>query len=212
MLEKELPEGAAAAQKEFAVKVAPEVAAWVGEDVKLCIIALPIDGGMYALCLADELETDKTEGKLQRPPEVIYLTSLKIREEDEKKIANLSQQGYSFLLVEGGTQTGGTFITARSALMDLGVREEVIKHAVHTDRTGRADFAYTQRGGQPLHLITFSENYKKEGFETIFRAGTVVWTQQRGVYRVDKKCIEALKRKEIPFVYLNPQNGSDNRG
>ena len=58
---------------------------------------------------------------------------------------------------------------------------------------------------QPLYHIKFSEEHKREGFDTIFRTGTVVWTKELGVYRVDKKCIEALKKKEIPFIRGNPK-------
>ena len=56
---------------------------------------------------------------------------------------------------------------------------------------------------QPLNLIKFSEEHKYEGFATIFRAGTVVWTKEPGVYRVDKNCIEALQNSHIPFMRLN---------
>lgn len=65
---------------------------------------------------------------------------------------------------------------------------------------------------QPLNLIKFSETYKAAGVDTIFRAGTVVWTKAPGLYRVDKKCIEALQKKGIPFISLNSKNRSDAEG
>jgi hypothetical protein len=65
---------------------------------------------------------------------------------------------------------------------------------------------------QPLNLIKFKEAHKYEGFDIIFRAGTVVWTKEPGVYRVDKKCIEALKKYGIPFINLDSQNCSNRKG
>ena len=65
---------------------------------------------------------------------------------------------------------------------------------------------------QPLNLIKFSEAYKAAGVDTIFRAGTVVWTKTPGLYRVDKQCIEALQEKRIPFISLNSKNHSDEEG
>jgi hypothetical protein len=64
---------------------------------------------------------------------------------------------------------------------------------------------------QPLYLIKFREEHKDEGVATIFRAGTVVWTKEPGVYRVDKKCLEALEKKRISFTRLNSPKSSENQ-
>lgn len=65
---------------------------------------------------------------------------------------------------------------------------------------------------QPLNRIKFSEEHETEGVDTIFRSGTVVWTKEPGLYRVDNKCIEALQKKGIPFIHLNPKHNSDESG
>ena len=63
-----------------------------------------------------------------------------------------------------------------------------------------------ETGWDTLYLITFSEEHQYEGFEIIFRVGTVVWTDKPGVYRVEKKCIDALKEKRLPLTQLDSNN------
>ena len=58
---------------------------------------------------------------------------------------------------------------------------------------------------QPLYRIKFDETHKREGLDTIFRSGTVVWNEAPAAYGVDKYCIEALQKKGIPFIHLNAE-------
>lgn len=56
-----------------------------------------------------------------------------------------------------------------------------------------------------LKRISLKEEHKKEGCSTILLAGTVVWTKEPGVYLVESKCIEALEKKGIPFILVEPE-------
>ena len=127
-------EAAFAAMTEFAEKVAPRVEKWIGKEGKLCIIALPVDGGVYAYKL-NEMLTERLVGE----PETIYMTSngngLK-----KEEIESLNRKGFAFLMVDNDTVTGGTVERIEDFLTSVGVKRENIKLAVYTDRVGSADF------------------------------------------------------------------------
>ena len=153
-------EAALAAMIAFAEKVGPRVEKWIGREGKLCIIALPVDGGVYAYKLNEALQ-----GRLMSKPEIIYMTpsgsGLK-----KKTIESLKKKGFSFLMVDNDTVTGGTVEEVEGFLISLSVRRENIKLAVYTDRVGSADFIcevlarycyrcgerFREYSGKPLHV------------------------------------------------------------
>ena len=127
-------DAAFAAMIQFAKKVAPQVEKWIGRDGKLCIIALPVDGGVYAYKLNERL----TE-RLSTKPERIYMTP-DGQGLQEAPIEALKTAGFSFLMVDNDTITGGTVEKIREFLISLGVNYQHIKLALYTDRVGSADF------------------------------------------------------------------------
>jgi len=53
-----------------------------------------------------------------------------------------------------------------------------------------------------MKRITFKKDDRDRGLDIIVRSGTVVWTEESGVYLVDEECIEALERNQIPYLRI----------
>lgn len=122
------------AGRKFGADTGKKVKLWVGENGKLCIIALPIDGGVYARELWAVLKK-----LLPQTPELIYM-SLDGGGLEKGEIGKLLRDGFLFLLVDNDTVTGKTAMTVRTFLLEVGVPSERIKLAVYTDRVGVADY------------------------------------------------------------------------
>jgi hypothetical protein len=71
--------------------------------------------------------------------------------------------------------------------------------------------SFNFKGVTFMKRITFKDKDKDRGVDTIVRSGTVVWTDEPGVYLVDDECIQALEKNQIPYLRIKLQRTSERK-
>ena len=67
------------------------------------------------------------------------------------------------------------------------------------------------QGVKFMKRITFKDKNRDRGLDTIVRSGTVVWTDESGVYLVDEEYIQALEKNQIPYLRIKSHRTSERK-